>query len=140
MTKEITSSIVRIRNDRDQVIGAGFLVSDRHILTCAHVVARALGVSDTTADVPSGTVRVDFPLVAPGEMLNARVASWLPAQSNGEGDIAGLELIVPLPDGAEPATLVSSEDFWDHPWRAYGFPEGYKEHGWCGPRARCAAQ
>ncbi|MEV6401168.1 trypsin-like peptidase domain-containing protein [Streptomyces sp. NPDC051907] len=103
-----------------EVAGSGFLVSDRHVLTCAHVVDQA--------DVS----QVVFP-GAPGlGPLPARVAvrgGWS-GRSQDPGDVAVLELAEPAP--IAPAAFAGL----DEPHRtpdpklvAYGFPAGYGEEG-----------
>jgi len=52
MSEQLRASIVRIHDRHGSVVGAGFLVTDREILTCAHVVARALGISESTPEQP----------------------------------------------------------------------------------------
>ncbi len=44
MPESIDTSLVRIHTKAGGVAGAGFLVGERHILTCAHVIAQALGL------------------------------------------------------------------------------------------------
>ena len=65
MTVQLVASIVRIRAAKGRIVGAGFLVGEKHVLTCAHVIARALGLSDDTPESPRAEVCLDFPLVAP---------------------------------------------------------------------------
>jgi hypothetical protein len=99
--------------------GAGVLVSDREVLTCAHVVHGA-----DTAQVQ---------LVAhPGlDPLAARVVlrgPW-PRLPGGAGDVAVLELDRPLPDRtAAPAPFAALHQ-WARPPApalvAYGFPAGH---------------
>jgi hypothetical protein len=123
-------SIVRILAENGQVVGAGFLVSERRVLTCAHVVAQALGVHDDVAESPQAAISLDLPLVAPGQCLAARVVLWQPAQPDGRGDIAGLELQDAPPTDAKPARLMTAEDLWKHPFRAFGFPRGHENGAW----------
>jgi hypothetical protein len=54
--------LARILAD-DDAVGAGFLISPRHLTTCAHVVNVALGRDAYTADCPdpARTIWVDFP-------------------------------------------------------------------------------
>jgi hypothetical protein len=66
MNGDLKSAIVRIIGNTGQVVGAGLLVAERTVLTCAHVVAQALAIADTTADSPTQEVTLDFPLVEPG--------------------------------------------------------------------------
>ncbi|NET16336.1 MAG: AAA family ATPase, partial [Okeania sp. SIO1H6] len=121
-------SIVRIYSQSNQVKGAGFLVSENQILTCAHVVALALNVNSNTAEMPTTEVKLDFPQVAPGEILTAKVIFWLPVNPQAAlEDIAVLELTT-IPNNTSPVRLMTSEEYWEHKFRAFGFPKG-KENG-----------
>jgi len=117
----LNSAIVRIRDTNGRVVGAGFLVGQRQVLTCAHVVAQALGLPDDTpeAQKPGFSEKtrflLDFPLVAPDQRLAARVVCWQPAHPDGSGDVAGLELADDPPAGASPVRLVKAEEPWGHP-------------------------
>ncbi|MEH2370182.1 nSTAND1 domain-containing NTPase [Nostoc sp.] len=117
-------SIVRIYSNSGKVIGAGFLVSHKYILTCAHVVADALGLPRKTTQMPDAEITLDFPLVAAQQYLKAKVVFWKPVNPDAEiEDIAGLELENSLP-GSQSAPLITSDDFWGHPFRVLGFPGG----------------
>ncbi len=137
--RALDAAMVRLRTHTGEVVGSGFLVEAGHIVTCAHVVARALGREDREA--PAETVSLDFPLVAAGVMVQARVAVWHPAQDDDRGDIAVLALVVDPPAGVLPAYLVAAEDFWSHPFRVFGFPRRYDRGVWVSGvlRARQAA-
>ncbi|MBD1938807.1 trypsin-like peptidase domain-containing protein [Microcoleus sp. FACHB-68] len=125
MPAPLESSVVRIYSKSQKVVGAGFLVSSKYILTCAHVAADALGISRTTQEQPEGVINLDFPLLAVKQMFAAKVIFWQPVNPNQAfEDIAGLELETDLPDTAQPAQLVTSEDLWGHPFRVLGFPAG----------------
>lgn len=67
---------MRIRSADGRIVGAGFLVGERHILTCAHVISQALGLPDHLLDLPQGAVSLDYPLVAPHILLEALVGQW----------------------------------------------------------------
>jgi hypothetical protein len=127
---ELKPCIVRIRRTNGVVVGAGFLVGEKHILTCAHVVAEALGVAQDQVDQPEESVQLDFPLLAPGNNLRAQVVVWQPPRPDGRGDIAGLELDTPPPPEASPAPLVAAENLWRHSFRALGFPQGNEDGTW----------
>lgn len=43
MTTSLNSAIAHIRTPNGRIIGAGFLVGQRQVLTCAHVIDDALG-------------------------------------------------------------------------------------------------
>ncbi|WP_448592979.1 trypsin-like peptidase domain-containing protein [Thermoflexus hugenholtzii] len=109
----------------ETVVGSGFLLGRREVVTCAHVVTRALGLPDDTPEQPSGQVFLDFPFRAPGQRLAARVARWYP-----QDDIAFLELESDPPAGVEPVPLAEGGDLWGHPFRAFGFPAGHPEGVW----------
>ncbi|MFJ2510086.1 trypsin-like peptidase domain-containing protein [Streptomyces griseoviridis] len=86
------------------VAGAGLLLTERTVLTCAHVVEAALRLPDADRP-PEGTVRVDFPAAEDGGAVPARVAEggWLrrpPAL-----DLAVLELAEPPPPSAVAAPV-----------------------------------
>ncbi|GAC1614540.1 MAG: hypothetical protein NVS4B11_00030 [Ktedonobacteraceae bacterium] len=128
----IEASIVRIRTTDRDVVGTGFLVDEQHIFTCAHVVMAALDLPEDSSAVPPEPVWLDFPLIVPKnkKLLTAKVVQWLPGQKDGSGDIAVLELQTGLPEGAEAVCFAEDEDFWKHPFRAFGFPEGQDDGVW----------
>src|SRR6266852_3525088 len=69
--------------DAQVVHGAGVLVANGQVLTCAHVIARALGAYEGN-EAPAGVLQVDFPSFGVmGETLGARIApsGWHPAAS-----------------------------------------------------------
>ena len=133
MTAPLESSIVRFRKSNGAVVGAGFLVSKKHVLTCAHVVADALGIARDTQDIPTEDVYLDFPLVGSETQLTARVVFWSPVPPKGstsvkdKEDIAGLELNNSLPETAQPVGLVIKEDLRGHSFRTFGFPAGHDD-------------
>src|ERR671915_13812 len=88
---ELKPCIVRIWRSTGEVVGAGFLVGERHVLTCAHVVAEALGIAQEQVDPPEESILLDFPLLAPEKHLIAQVVVWQPPRPDGRGDIAGLQ-------------------------------------------------
>jgi S1-C subfamily serine protease len=125
MTIPFESTIVRIHANDGTIVGAGSLVTERHILTCAHVVTSALNLPRDIPDPPQANLHFDFPLLAPGLILTARVIHWQPA-----ADVAGLELIGKPPPGGDPVRLVTAGDLWEHSFRAFGFPAGYEQGVW----------
>ena len=131
MASQLESSVVRIYANSGKVIGAGFLVSPQQVLTCAHVVAFALGIRADSTEMPSAEVSLDFPRVAPGRKLKAKVIFWLPVNpQESVEDIAALELTSPLPEAVRPSRLVTAEDLWGHGFRVLGFPEGKSNGAW----------
>lgn len=131
MAAPLELSIVRIYSNSGKVIGAGFLVSQKYILTCAHVVADALGLPRTTAQMPDSEITLDFPIVAAKQLLQAKVVFWLPVNPGmALEDIAGLELKHSSPDKALLAPLITSDDWAGHPLRVLGFPAGQPDGVW----------
>src|SRR6266536_350566 len=127
MSEQLKASIARIfLRGQDTTIGIGFLVPDKHVLTCAHVVIQALGLRDTSS-LPEANVHLDFPFVAPGRSFTARIVCWQP---DDEDDIAVLELETFPPATAHPVRLVDVQELWGHPFRAFGFPDDYDKGIW----------
>ncbi len=130
MQESLDASLVRIYTADGRIVGAGFLVGERHILTCAHVISQALNLPDTPSDAPQTAVSLDFPLLSPRTLFTAKVVQWCPLLSDGRGDIAGLELQRELPTGAEAVRFADASDVWKHPFRAFGFPTGSDDGVW----------
>jgi V8-like Glu-specific endopeptidase len=124
-------SIIRIFHANGAVVGAGFLASPEYVLTCAHVVTTALGIANNTAQAPTGSIDLDFPLVAPGQKIKAQVVFWQPMNLSVVGeDIAGLKLEGELPNDVQPVRLVTADELWAHPLRVFGFPSGHNDGIW----------
>ncbi|WP_158102460.1 trypsin-like peptidase domain-containing protein [Streptomyces africanus] len=113
----LEASQVRIYSSAGRVIGAGFLVAADVVCTCAHVVARALGVSDGAEQGPGEPVVLDFPLLAGRPRARASVVSW----RRGGIDVALLRLDAAV-EGARPVQLVDGTGVWGHTFRAFGYP------------------
>lgn len=56
-------ALVRVRAVSGEVVGAGFLIDEDLLCTCAHVVAHALGLKGTPEEAPAQSVQVEFPLL-----------------------------------------------------------------------------
>ncbi len=136
MYNDPEASVVRIFTANGVVVGTGFLVGEDTILTCAHVIAAALEISENTLTIPEMHVCLDFPLVASGYTLTAQIIFWQPVQVNGSGDIAVLRLEHTPPNGTETARLVFTEDLWDHTFRTFGFPDRHDQGVWASGRLR----
>lgn len=137
MPTPLESSVIRIYSNNSKVVGAGFLVSQKYILTCAHVVADALGIARNTAEMPNAEVRLDFPLLAAKQLFTARIVFWRPVNPNEFAeDIAALELESSPPNTAQPARLVASKELWGHPFRVLGFPKNQPNGVWAAGEIR----
>jgi hypothetical protein len=117
-----------------RVVGAGFLVGERHILTCAHVIAQALDLPDDAPDRPPSPISLDFPQLASHTLLTAEVVFWYPVQTDGRGDIAVLKLLDKPPVGAKAVHFAPAEQIWEHPYRAFGFPARLDDGVWSNGR------
>jgi vWA-MoxR associated protein C-terminal domain/vWA-MoxR associated protein middle region (VMAP-M) 1/Trypsin-like peptidase domain len=125
------SSIARIFSGKT-VIGAGFLIADRYLITCAHVVTAALKLPRNTLELPVGNVEFDFPLLAPGQRVIARAVFWRPVQPGQVGeDQAVLEIsVATLPQGTQSVEVVAADQPWGHPFRIFGFPQDRDDGIW----------
>lgn len=131
----VESAVVRIRDAEQNVVGAGFLITERQALTCAHVVLAALGRRSDTAAMPSpaDTVTLDFPLVEGATSRIASVTAWSPKPTGATPDgldYALLQFTDAPPAAARPLPLAEDTDLWEHSFRAMGFPEGYDVGVW----------
>jgi V8-like Glu-specific endopeptidase len=124
MTTQLQHALVRVHKHDGEPVGAGLLVADRLVLTCAHVINQALGVADDNQAQPSEAVRLDFPFL-PSEPYVARVVRWIPVAQDGRGGIAGLALSAAPPPVADTIQLVAQAELWDTDFRVLGFPAGY---------------
>lgn len=134
---ELPRGIARFWSADGRVTGTGFLIAERTLCTCAHVVASALGTDETAAAPPTTAVTVDFPLLhRPWPRLGAQVTHWHPVTPDGGGDIALLALASPVP-GTAPVRFAGGTAIWDHAFRVLGFPLLTDDHGvWVDGRLR----
>ncbi|WP_330267171.1 trypsin-like peptidase domain-containing protein [Streptomyces griseorubiginosus] len=99
--------------------GTGFLVTERHVMTCAHVVARS----------QADPIRVTFAHRG-AESVGARVVAhggW-DGRTTDTGDVAVLELDRKV--RLKPAQFAASTDAFGHPPHrlvAYGFPKAHDD-------------
>lgn len=129
--KDFQGSIARIYSRYNNAVGSGFLVADRYLLTCAHVVNAALGRGENDLNLPNDTdeVVLDFPFLSQ-ERVNARVVHWLYSEQAGE-DIALLKIpLEMLPAKAQMVRLAATDEFWNRQYRTFGFPEATSSGVW----------
>jgi vWA-MoxR associated protein C-terminal domain/vWA-MoxR associated protein middle region 0/Trypsin-like peptidase domain/Effector-associated domain 2 len=114
-----------------QVCGAGVLLTGRHVLTCAHVVAAALD-GDPGGPCPGEAVLVDFPALPGASPQLARVAAdgWAQQRLDHGGDLAILELDGGPPPGLYPPRLARCGVPGRRRVRVYGHPAALPEGWW----------
>lgn len=103
-------------------VGVAFLIPDRLLLTCAHVVASTAGLPEGEPLPELLPVTLDFPLL-PGRPESAATVHFsVPVAGDNSGDVAVLQLTGEAPPGAVPLRIVEADDLAGHRWRAFGFP------------------
>ncbi|GAA2920865.1 trypsin-like peptidase domain-containing protein [Streptomyces enissocaesilis] len=138
----LVSAVVRVKGRDGVIAGAGFLVADDLVLTCAHVVSDALDRPREKTVEPGAEVAVDLPLAGDagstgdtgdrddGGDRTAEVRRWIPVQADRTGDLALLRLRDPIP-GARPLPLADPpQGVWHHHARAVGFTEDHPGGIW----------
>ncbi|MEU6807751.1 trypsin-like peptidase domain-containing protein [Streptomyces sp. NPDC046831] len=120
--------MAQVLGRQGQVAGAGFLVAQDLLVTCAHVVQAA-------ESAPGETLQLRFPHAegapeVPGQVLEA---TWRP---QGEDDVAMVRL-ASTPPGVTALPLGSAEGCRGHQVRSFGFPAqappgGHFGFGVCG--------
>ncbi len=123
-------AFVRIWGLDGTVVGAGFLIQSRYVLTCAHVVNQALGKDLQASEKPEeASIGLDFPIIRMAsftsiQQIESRVVVWYPVEENQDfQDIAVLEILASLPQKAKPILL--KEHGSSVNLTVKGFPPGY---------------
>ncbi|MFF9279699.1 nSTAND1 domain-containing NTPase [Streptomyces griseosporeus] len=112
-TSDLPAAVACVISPDGAVAGAGFLVADGMLATCAHVVAAA-------GSGPGETVLLDFPRVQGVDAVRGRVRGEL-WRSPEDGDVAFIQL-KSTPPSARALPLGSAEGCRGHPVRSFGFP------------------
>ncbi|MFG6107514.1 trypsin-like peptidase domain-containing protein [Leptothoe sp. EHU-05/26/07-4] len=140
MKRGLDNSLIRIYDANERCVGIGVLISKKYFLTCAHVVADALGLERTVSRAPKGIIRLDFPFLIEHELLTAQVVEegWQPMRRDvstrpqrGE-DIAVLRLHREAPKAAYLSQFVQTEQLENHEIEVYGVPVGNPQGVWAG--------
>lgn len=130
--KQLRCAVARIRSrkyageDDRKVAGMGVFLSNTHVLTCAHVVCGALGLDRDRAEVPTGPVYVDLPLLpkSPDSLATVVSERW----KVGGHDVTLLSLEDSLTDVQDPGWY--SGPFYEHFFSAFGCPADREEGVW----------
>lgn len=126
MTDALLGSLARISSIDDVIAGAGFLVDPIHVVTCAHVVADALGDAELkkAPAAPQGRIAVDFFREKKSERVMATVdpSGWVAFDESRKGDIAVLRLDTAPSSGFSAPPLLVPPEVDGHRFSALGFP------------------
>lgn len=129
---DLTRSVVQVLGAGGEPVGTGFLVGERLVVTCAHLL------SGDGADQPENvTVRFAHP-------DNAERAAQVDPElwrSPADRDIAFVRLVDPPPAQAQPLPLSTATGTGQHPVQTFGFPTnglsgGHHGFGTVGGRVR----
>ncbi len=129
------ASIASVIGNDGAPVGTGIVLDRRRVLTCAHVVAEAVGADRGSNSPPTNLIQIKIPFRAGGnETYKAvvRGGCWIPASDDPQygvaEDIAVLELVgeVEFPSSVEAAQLASVDlsNEIDRPVSMTGFPGG----------------
>lgn len=117
MSNQITSSVVRLIDQKGAVVGIGYLAPENRIVTFAHMVALALDIPKDTVQKPDFAVTIDFPFVEKGKKRKARVVAWRTIDANAQfvldeaEDIAILEVIDDSPPRVPSGNTLVDADY-----------------------------
>ncbi|MGK5550638.1 nSTAND1 domain-containing NTPase [Actinomadura kijaniata] len=126
-------------------VGFGLLLAPGKVVTCAHVIAQALNKPEDLKDPPAGSVTLDFPFLDNPHRVRARIAAWHAMERDGDGDIAGLELLAEPPADAHPVQMARGGHHDGREVLVYGYQNvqrssaptwvpgqiaGQAQHGW----------
>ena len=130
MQSFLSGAIARIYDAENCVVGAGFLISRRLLVTCTHVIQNALRLPDEPVNMPSGNINIDFPLLPGTDIFSAKIVGWSPDWSKYGGDVAILEIDNTISVDLIPAPLVIVENIAGHSFHCFGFPVEYDRGVW----------
>ena len=117
---------VCLLNSSGRALGAGMLLGDSTVLTCAHVVQAAGEEALSGAHVLVRFVGLDG---MPETLAAVRPGSWAPPSEDGRGDIALLDLAEAFPH-VPGAPLVRLGAVRDRVVHTYGFPAPHRYGVW----------
>ena len=109
-------------------VGAGFVVDDTHIVTCAHVINAALDLDLRAAERPQTLAGVEVHVRVARTWARVEVAldpdGWAPLTDDHRGDVAVLTMTPGRPADAGVVPLQRPDPAEDRLFRCQGFPTG----------------
>jgi hypothetical protein len=125
MAAETLAGIGLVRfSQGSRPVGAGFVIDDRHIVTCAHVVNASIGRPLNAAGRPHTVGMVAVRRERQWIPVEVRLAEWKPLTEDKRGDVAVLEITAGRPDGVSAVPLGRPHPTVDHRFSVQGFPDG----------------
>lgn len=121
LNSTIRLSVVSIVSERGNIVGAGFFISQRIAITCAHVIQLARSRS-----APGGSVIVEL---YDGTRLRTNVSDVFWASPDKE-DVAVLDFSEDLNSSIKPLKLGSPKNTENQQFDTYGFPKGHPGGLW----------
>jgi len=119
------------------VIGVAFFVAEGYLLTCAHVVAKALGHTRKSYQIPAAAmlgadITLEFRIGDAEQSAEARVVYWRSPENapKSDNDVAVLKLKEPMPPGTNYFSLLPASEYWNQDFRVLGFPSKLDPGGW----------
>jgi tetratricopeptide (TPR) repeat protein len=130
----IKSATVQIVDNLGSPRGCGLLIDRSLVVTCAHVVAEALGISPHQHDAPTDAVVIRFPYSKQAHCQKAKLGTWRsvapPLAPERIEDIAVLTLIEKAPNDTNPAIMLVSDSWAGRSYMVCGFPESNNGGDW----------
>jgi WD40 repeat protein len=142
---QVKRGIVRVYDPTGKtLLGAGFLIGARQLVTCAHNLrlASSTNANSRLQEVQKiSEVLVDFPYVQPKVQLTARVVNLVYPFLEDDDDVALLEMDLEPPVGVQRVPIEDAEARPSQAFLTCGFPRGHDEGVWVpgvvsGPNAR----
>jgi Trypsin-like peptidase domain len=129
-TDQETARVVAVHRQTGEIVGAGCLIDDSHVLTCRHVVAAALGLARPRLDRPAAGRKVFVTLA--GASLSRTVVTKVvrvgPLGRLGSlNDLALLQLAERTPLAISPVEFASPLRHGGKGFSVLGFPLGDRQ-------------
>ncbi|MEA5464238.1 VMAP-C domain-containing protein [Leptothoe sp. PORK10 BA2] len=117
--------IIKIyRADSAQIVGTGFWLGGRYLLTCAHVVVKALNIRDHT-ESRNQIIQLVFDGADDSQKLSAKVINCQFTDNEGGQDTAVLQLLDPVRlDRLPVQPAINFQGYRDIIVEAYGYADG----------------
>ena len=127
ITDQETARVVAILDTRGAIVGAGCLVSRTHVLTCAHVVLSALGISEAKSKQAKGKP-LKLKVVGLGaQKVVGAIVQEIGSANEAHQDLALLTLRPELKVAMTPTVFATPLRHSGKRFSVLGFPDGYDQ-------------